>query len=200
MLKNEVQSLKKECQRLKALSVECLDRMNTFSSQNEESCLQLEIHYWTEIKSLRESCGDKINYLESDLKRTIATLMQRDQRLQNLTKTPYGYRTTIRMRNDLSRLASTGGQTKRRLRLLRFVIAPTTTNHVQTVNQETGPRQRLRGDKMVQTQIGKAFAPLLSEIEVISMCEFSKLSAVGIRMANFYLDKIGEKCWSKRDM
>jgi hypothetical protein len=177
---------------LKALSVECLDHMNAFSSQNEESCLQLEIHYWIEIESLRENYEDKINSLKSDLKRTIATLRRREQRLQNLTKTPYGYRTTIRMKKDLSCLASTGGQAKRRLRLLRSVIAPTTTNHVQTVNQETGSRQRLRGDKMVQIQTGKVLASLLSETEVTSMCESSKLSAVGIRMANFYLEKIGE--------
>jgi len=182
LLKSEVQSLKKECHRL-----------NAFSSQNEESCLQLEINYWIEIESLRESYKNKINSLKSDLKRTIATLRQREQRLQNLTKTPYGYHTTIRMKKDLSCLASTGGQAKRRLRLLRSVIAPTTTNHVQTVNQETGSRQRLCGDnKMVQIQTSKVLASLLSEIELTSMCESSKLSAVGIRMANFYLDKIGE--------
>lgn len=181
LLKSEVQSLKKECHRL-----------NAFSNQNEESCLQLEINHWIEIESLRESYEDKINSLKSDLKRTTATLRRREQRLQNLTKTPYGYRTTIRMKKDLSCLASTGGQAKRRLRLLRSVIAPTTTNHVQTVNQETGSRQRLRGDKMVQIQTGKVLASLLSETEVTSMCESSKLSAVGIRMANFYLDKIGE--------
>ena len=133
-----------------------------------------------------------MNSLKFNLKRTIATLRRKKQRLQNLTKTSYRYCTTICMRKGLSCLASTGGQAKCRLRLLRSIIAPTTTKYVQTVNQETGSRQRLRGDKMVQIQTGKVLASLLSEVEVTSMCESSKLSAVGIHMANFYLDKIGE--------
>jgi len=50
--------------------------------------------------------------------------------------------------------------------------------------------------KIVQTQTSKVLASLLLQIEVTLMCESSKLSIVGIRMANFYLDKIGESVGS----
>jgi len=75
---------------------------------------------------------------------------------------------------------------------LQSVIVPTTTNHIQIVNQETGSRQRLHGDKTMQSQTDKVLASLLSKVEVAAMCESSKLNTIGIRMANFYLDKIGD--------
>lgn len=159
----------------------------------QESRFGIELGFSIEIESLQESYGEKLKKFKSKLKRTNATLKQRENWLHNLTKTPYGYRTTIREKKDLSPLAPKGGQAKGVLRLAQCVIQLATLSQVQSINHEIGSRQHPYGDKKTQAAIGKVLATLLSKTKVKSLCESEKLTSFGIDITNKYLDKIGEK-------
>jgi len=63
---------------------------------------------------------------------------------------------------------------------------------VQEQNASQGKSQRLHGDTTSQLESGRIFASLLSKTEVNSLLESPKLSHVGTRMVNHYLEKIGK--------
>jgi len=70
---------------------------------------------WTEIESQNESHDRSLANLASVLKHTKAILKRQKKRLENLVKTPFGYRSCVREAKDLSNLALKGGHTKRRI-------------------------------------------------------------------------------------
>ena len=76
------------------------------------------------------------------------------------------------------------------MRLAKQIIAPTTTQVVQTCNVEIGSQKQVYGSEATQVERGKVLANILSINEVSAMCESSKLSKVGIWMANSYIEKI----------
>lgn len=83
--------------------------LNDQSKEEREECMKLELEFWIEIETLNESHEKSLQTMGAELKRTKATLRRRERRLENLVKTPYGYRSVVRDRKDLSRLAPKGG-------------------------------------------------------------------------------------------
>jgi len=161
--------------------------------QSKEESLQVEIDCWIELESQREIHEEQLKRIEGKLKSTTAMLKRCEKRLKNLVKTPYGYRSIVRERKDLSALSQNGGHAKRVRQLARTVIVPTIVKKIQVENHQTGSRQRLCGSRETQVETGKALASMLTQTEVITMCKTSKLNTVGIRMANHYFDKIQQK-------
>lgn len=192
-LESEVILLRGECARTKGICDETLSRLNDITVQSVEDCVQTEVNCWIEIESEREIHEQRVKLIEIKLKSTTAMLRRREKRLQNLVKTPYGYRTIVRQRKDLASLAPRGGHFKRMLRLARSVIIPTTSRKMQSENQHTGKRQRLCGSKYSQEQTGKALSCMFSQTEVGVMCDAARQTAIGVRIANQYMDKICHK-------
>jgi len=62
------------------------------------------LELWIEIKTLNESHEKSLQAMGAELKRSKATLRCREKRLENLMKTPYGHRSGVRDRKNLSRL------------------------------------------------------------------------------------------------
>lgn len=191
-LKNEFSGLQLEFRRMQASYDERLSRSHATVEGNCEDNLQKEVDFWVYTETQKEAYEKKLSELSSKLKRTKATLRRREIRLEKLIKTPYGYRSSIRPRKDVRDLAPGGGQAKRAIRLARSILVPRTVTEIQTRNAENGTRERLCGNKETQKGTAKVLGSMLSRQEVISMCESSKLSSVGIQMANQYLDRIGK--------
>lgn len=63
---------------------------------------------------------------------------------------------------------------------------------VQERNAEEGRSGRLYGDTNSQVENGRVLASILSRKEMEAILETPKMTVVGKRMVNFYLDKIGE--------
>lgn len=166
--------------------------LNDRSKEESEERMKLELDFWIEIETLKESHEKSLQLIGAELKRTKATLRRREKRLQNLVKTPYGYHSVVRDRKDLSRLAPKGGHAKRMMRLARSIIVLATVNRIQTFNNTSGSKRRLCGTKDIQAETGKVLASMLSQTEVNAICEEPKLEGVGVKIANKYLDKIGE--------
>jgi len=78
------------------------------------------------------------------------------------------------------------------LKLAQSIILPTTTKEIQGRNYKIRSCQRLCKSKIAQISTRKVLASLLSKVEVASMCTSTKLSLVGVRMANYYMQKIGD--------
>jgi hypothetical protein len=192
-LKSEVNTLRAENERMLVSSESRMSSLTARLKEENDDRMQLELDLWVEIEALKESHEKSLSTCALELKRTKATLRRRDIRLQNLVKTPFGYRSIVRGRKDLSALAPKGGHTKRTLRLARSIILPATVKNIQTMNIESGSRQRLHGSKATQAQTGTILASLLSQTEVSVICEDPKLESVGVNMTNKYLNKIGER-------
>lgn len=193
LLKGEVSTLSEENQRMIFAYEDRLRILGVETAELNKNRWEMELEFWIEIESLKECHSQKLSTIALELKRTKATLRRRENRLSNLIKTPYGYRSTVRDRKDLSTLAPGGGHAKRTMRLARSIIVPATTRHIQSSNNASGSRQRLWGSKDTQSQTGRVLASLLSQTEVTAICEDPKLSVIGVRMANYYLNKIGEQ-------
>jgi hypothetical protein len=193
LLKNEICSIKSECIVMKDFYEDRLSHLHAKQAEYEEERLQMEIDFWVEMESQKQCQAEKLSSITSALKRTKATLSRREKKLQNLVKTPHGYRSIVKPRRDLASLAPRGGQAKRIIRLARSIINPATTGEIQTANSVAGSRRRLLGSKETQRQTGQVLASVFSQIEVSAMCESTQMNAVGVRMANYYMDKIGEK-------
>ena len=78
------------------------------------------------------------------------------------------------------------------MRLARSIIVPATVDKIQASNNASGSRKHLCGTKDIQVQTGKVLASMLSQTEVNAICEEPKLEGVGVKLANKYLNKIGE--------
>lgn len=65
-------------------------------------------------------------------------------------------------------------------------------SNIQSSNRESGSKKHLCGSKEVQVKTGKVLASMLSQSKVYAICEEPKLEAVGIKIANKYLSKVGE--------
>lgn len=102
----------------------CMSSLTARLKEESDDRMQLELGLWVEIEALKESHEKSLSTCALELKRTKATLRRRDIRLQNLVKTPFGYRSIVRGRKDLSALAPKGGHAKRTLRLARSIILP----------------------------------------------------------------------------
>ena len=76
--------------------------------------------------------------------------------------------------------------------LVYTVVRQHTMRNVQEENASQGRSQRLHGGTASQVEAGRVFASLLSKTEVISLLESPKLSHVGTKMVNHYLEKIGK--------
>ena len=192
VLKDELRALREENERLIRDYENRMSILNDRSKDESEERMQLELDLWIEIETLNESHERSLQAMSVELKRTKAMLRRREKRLENLVKTPYGYRSVVRDRKDLSRLAPNGGHAKRMMRLARSIIVPATVNRIQASNNTSGSRRRLCGTKDIQVKIGKVLASMLSQTEVNAICEEPKLEGVGVKLANKYLDKIGE--------
>jgi len=88
LLKSEINYLEMKCIQPK----DCLlAKLNT----HEESRFEMEVDFWIEIESLRETYKEKLKRFKFESKKTNSTLRQTKSRLQNLIKTHYRYCTTI---------------------------------------------------------------------------------------------------------
>jgi len=139
------------------------------------------------MESLKQTHEERVQSIAFELKGTKATLRRRDLRLQKLVKTPCGYRSTVRDRRDIHTLAPNGGHAKRAIRLARCILTLATTKEVQTRNSQNGTNQRLCGSEDTQSGTAQVLTSLLTMKEVNAMCESSKLSSIGVKMANHYL-------------
>ena len=192
LLKDEVATLKSENERLIIEYESRLTALNAKSQLESDERLRLEVEMWIEIQSQNESHEKSLIELASVLKRTKATLKRREKRLENLVKTPFGYRSCVREAKDLSNLAPKGGHTKRRIRLARTIMNPTTVKNIQTLNKISGVRRRLCGTKEKQAETGKVLASMLSQSEVSTICEDPKLKPIGVKIVNNFLSKVGD--------
>ena len=192
VLKDEVRTLREENERLLCSFESCMCVLNDRSKEEREERMKLELKLWVEIETLNESHEKSLQAMGIELKRTKTTLRCREKRLENLVKTPYGYRSVVRDRKDLSKLTPKGRHAKRMMRLARSIIVPATMNKIQASNNTSGSRRRLCGTKDIQVQTGKVIASMLSQIEVNAICEEPKLEGVGVKITNKYLEKFGE--------
>lgn len=166
-----------------------LTALNAKSQLESDERLRLEVEMWIEIQySQNESHEKSLIELTSVLKRTKATLKRREKRLENLVKTPFGYRSCVREAKDLSNLAPKGGHTKRRIRLARTIMNLTTVKNIQTLNKISGVRRRLCGTKEKQAETGKVLASMLSQSEVSTICEDPKLKPIGVKIVNTFFE------------
>ena len=184
-LKSGLLDLHLEFTRMQASFDEHLSCARATIEENSETSLQTEIDFWVYTETQKEAYEKRLSELSSELKRTKATLRRREIRLEKLIKTPYGYQSNVRPRKDVRDLAPGGGQAKQTAQLVRSLLVPRTVAEIQTRNAENGMRE---GNKKIQEGTAKVLASMLSKGEVIAMCESSKLPAVGVRMANYYLD------------
>ena len=191
-LKSDLLDLQLEFTRMQASFDEHLSCARATIEENRETSLQTEIDFWVYTKTQKEAYEKRLSELSSELKRTKATLRRREIRLEKLIKTPYGYRSKVRPRKDVRDLAPRGGQAKRTARFVRSLLVSRTVVEIQTRNAENGTREQLCGNKEIQEGTAKVLASMLSKGEVIAMCESSKLSTIGVRMAIYYLDQIGK--------
>lgn len=152
----------------------------------------IEADYKLATASLTQSHKTELQSVQQNLVRTKASLKSLSSKLDGMRKTPYGYRSQVRQRKDLGFLSQNGGHAKAQRRLIRAIVGPQTVGAVQEQNATLGLSGRLHGDNEAQIRTGKVFAGLLSQKEVESMLESSKLTMVGNRMAQQYLDKIGK--------
>ena len=192
LLKDEVATLKNENERLISEYESRLTTLNAKSQLESDERLRLEVEMWIEIQSQNESHERSLIELASVLKRTKATLKRREKRLENLVKTPFGYRSCVREAKDLFNLAPKGGHTKRRIRLARTIMNPTTVRNIQTSNKISGVRRRLCGTKETQAETRKVLASMLSQSEVSTICEDPKLKPIGVKIVNNFLSKVGD--------
>jgi hypothetical protein len=114
-LKSEVNTLRAENERMLVSSESRMSSLTARLKEESDDRMQLELDLWVEIEVLKESHEKSLSTCALELKRTKATLRRRDIQLQNLVKTPFGYRSIVRGRKDLSALAPKGGHTKRTL-------------------------------------------------------------------------------------
>ena len=160
---SEVNTLRAENERMLVSSESRMSSLTARLKEESDGRMQLELDLWVEIEALKKSHEKSLSTCALELKRTKATLRRRDIRLQNLVKTPFGYRSIARGRKDLSALAPKGGHTKRTLRLACSIILPATVKNIQTMNIESGSRQRLHGSKVTEAQTCTILASLLSQ-------------------------------------
>ena len=71
-------------------------------------------------------------------------------------------------------------------------MGPKTARKVQERNASKGRSSRLYGDKESQVASGRLFGSLLSKTKMSAMLESPRMTFVGKKMINYYLDKIGE--------
>lgn len=145
------------------------------------------------LKEIEAAHSETISGLNSKIVAVSKDLRNTKARLQRLKKTPYGIRSHIRARRDLSELVPSGGHAKAARRLARAIIAPETTRQIHAQNALGSTHRRLCGTQEMQERTGKVFGSLLSRTEVGTLMTLPAFKTVGVRMANFYLNKIGEK-------
>lgn len=93
----------------------------------------------------------------------------------------------------MSEFVPSGGHAKVARRLARAIIAPETTRQLHAQNALGSMHRRLCGTQEMQERTGKIFGSLLSRTEVGTLMTFLAFKTIGVRMANYYLNKIGEK-------
>jgi len=191
VLKAEISNLQEEYNRSKGSYEGQIGQLIDKYGKEFDERLQLEVDYYIPFESMQEEHEAKLSKITTELRRVKATLRRRELRLSKLVKTPYGYQSVVRPRENVYELAPTGGPAKRSLRLARSILVPATTRRIQESNATTGSRQLLCGSKAIQSGTGKVLSSLLSTHEVSTLCDSPKLKSVGVRMANYYMNKIG---------
>ena len=134
----------------------------------------------------------KLQLVRLDLYKTKATLSRLTEKVNQLQKSSFGFRSQIQKRRDLSSLLQKGGHAKSLRRLARTIVGPQTARLVQEQNMIEGRTGRLHGNKASQAESGHVFASLLSRTEVSTLLQDSKMVLVGEKLVNRYFDKIGE--------
>jgi len=96
-------------------------------------------------------------------------------KLDQLKKTPLGFRSIARRRRDLSSLVQSGGHAKAQKRLSCSIVNSATTSRVQLQNVEEGRSRRLYGDNNSQVQTRRVLANILSRTEMEAILETPKM-------------------------
>ena len=134
-----------------------------------------------------------VNTLTVELTETKNEMVKLQHKLQKMVMTPLGTRYQLRRGRSLDQLAEKGGQRRARISAIRRLLQPTTHHRVVDGNKGSGSRKRLCGPKSTQEGTATALAGMLSRNEALALGSTSKLSFVGRRMANFYLEKISDE-------
>lgn len=177
--------------------IACLEDFRSMSNDqlhNLQSLLsQEQLSHKTHVDSLVQAHSEALQSIRGELAKTKASLKRMVDKFSRLQKTPLGYRSQVRKRRDLSTLSQTGGHAKALKRLTRTLVGPETVRIIQERNIVEGRSGRLHGDEASQVQSGRVFASILSQKEVETILNEPKLSKQGVRLANQYMQKIGEK-------
>ena len=138
--------------------------------------------------------------IQFELSRTKLDLSRAVTKFNKLRQTPLGYRSQMRSRRDLSSLSQSGGHAKAQKRLARQLLGVETARRVHERNLEEGRSAQLHGDKDSQVVNGRVFASILLRAELIAALETPKMSVVGKRYVNYYLDKIGKNIGPEKNL
>ena len=131
-----------------------------------------------------------LNTLTCELTGAKNELVRLQQKLHKMVMTPLGTRSQLRPSRSLDQLAQKGGQRRARISAIRRLLQPNTHHQLVDGNKGSGSRKRLCGPKSTQEGTTTALAGMLSRDEALALGSTSKLSFVGRRMANHYLEKI----------
>ena len=78
------------------------------------------------------------------------------------------------------------------MRLAMSIIVPATVTVIKLLNRQNDIKKHLCGSEEVQLGTGEVLGSMLSQAEAYAICEEPKLGAVGAKIANNFLDKVGE--------
>ena len=117
-------------------------------------------------------------------------MVRLQQKLHKMVMTPFGTRSQLRETLSLDQLAQKGGQRRARISAIRRLLQPKTHHQLVDGNRGSGSRKRLCGPKSTQEGTATALAGMLSRNEALALGSTPKLTFVGRRMANYYLEKI----------
>ena len=107
--------------------------------------------------------------------------------------TPFGTRSQLRQTRSLDQLAQKGGQRCAHIYAIIRLFQPNTHHRVVDGNKGSDSRKRLCGPKSTQEGTATALDGMLSRDEALARGSTTKLSFVGKKMANYYLEKISVK-------
>ena len=198
-LQHQLHSHEIQLQEIPKLEEEIAD-LERFRSTSEEQLQNLQSLFNQEQLSHKSNVDDLVGLhsatlqsVQGELAKTKASLKRMVEKFSRLQKTPLGYRSQVRKRRDLSTLSQSGGHAKALKRLTRTLVGPETVRNVQERNSAEGRSGQLHGDEASQIQSGRIFASMLLQTEVETILNEPKLIKQGVRIANQYMEKIGEK-------
>jgi hypothetical protein len=131
-----------------------------------------------------------LNTLTCELTDAKNEMVRLQQKLHKMVMTPFGTRSQLRGTLSLDQLAQKGGQRRARISTIRRLLQPKTHHQLVDGNRGSGSRKRLCGPKSTQEGTATALAGMLSRDEALALGSTPKLTFVGRRMANYYLEKI----------